>query len=146
MRSKWLTDNTDATDFIFFTDFISFGFYLVLDFLRIVFAPVRCWIAYCRRYLRQTTNKEWRPGWKPVPSVARVTRDEVSGFPWHIKQLSGRQYLLTSKASASIRYIRVRKKLSGETNTDYADSTDFIKWWVLHTERSIRVNPIYPRL
>ena len=23
MRSKWLTDNTDATDFIFFTDFLN---------------------------------------------------------------------------------------------------------------------------
>ena len=34
-----------------------------------------------------------------------------------------------SETSASILKIRVRKKkLSGETNTDYKDITDFIKW------------------
>ena len=35
-----------------------------------------------------------RFGWKPIPSEARVTRDAVSGLPWYIKQLSGRQYLV----------------------------------------------------
>ncbi len=33
-----------------------------------------------------------RLGWKPIPSEARVTRDEVSGLKKTYKQLSGRQY------------------------------------------------------
>ena len=39
-----------------------------------------------------TTNKATRPVWKTVPSVARVTRDEVSGLQTGKKRLSGRQY------------------------------------------------------
>ena len=35
-----------------------------------------------------------RFGWKPIPSVARVTRDEVSGLKTRRKELSGRQYLI----------------------------------------------------
>ena len=33
-----------------------------------------------------------RFGWKPIPSEARVTRDEVSGLQLRRKELSGRQY------------------------------------------------------
>ena len=32
-------------------------------------------------------------GWKPIPSAARVTRDEVSGLKQRRGELSGRQYL-----------------------------------------------------
>ena len=35
--------------------------------------------------------------WKTVPSVARVTRDEVSGLKPHDERLSGRQYLSNIK-------------------------------------------------
>ena len=35
-----------------------------------------------------------RFGWKPIPSAARVTRDEVSGLRIRRKELSGRQYLI----------------------------------------------------
>ena len=35
-----------------------------------------------------------RLGWKPIPSEARVTRDEVSGYMKTQKKLSGRQYLI----------------------------------------------------
>ena len=38
-------------------------------------------------------------GWKPIPSEARVTRDEVSGLPIMKVELSGRQYLPPSEAS-----------------------------------------------
>ena len=31
-------------------------------------------------------------GWKPIASIARVTRDEVSGLPIMNVELSGRQY------------------------------------------------------
>ena len=33
-------------------------------------------------------------GWKPIPSEARVTRDEVSGYMKTQKKLPGRQYLI----------------------------------------------------
>ncbi len=35
MRSKWLTDNTDATDFIFFTDFLILRYTWSCFFFRI---------------------------------------------------------------------------------------------------------------
>ena len=35
-----------------------------------------------------------RFGWKPIPSAARVTRDEVSGLEIRRNELSGRQYLI----------------------------------------------------
>ena len=38
-------------------------------------------------------------GWKPIPSVARVTRDEVSGLKTRRKELSGRQYLIDNALS-----------------------------------------------
>ena len=41
---------------------------------------------------RQPNNNTERFGWKPIPSVARVTRDEVSGLPIMNVELSGRQY------------------------------------------------------
>ena len=37
-------------------------------------------------------NNQPRFGWKPIPSEARVTRDEVSGLPIMNVELSGRQY------------------------------------------------------
>ena len=40
-----------------------------------------------------------RFGWKPIPSVARVTRDEVSGLEIRRKELSGRQYLIDNSLS-----------------------------------------------
>ena len=40
-----------------------------------------------------------RFGWKPIPSVARVTRDEVSGLRTRRKELSGRQYLIDNALS-----------------------------------------------
>ena len=43
---------------------------------------------------------EGRFGWKPIPSIARVTRDVVSGLPIMKGELSGRQYLPPSEASA----------------------------------------------
>ena len=36
-------------------------------------------------------------GWKPIPSAARVTRDEVSGLQLRRKELSGRQYLIDKR-------------------------------------------------
>ena len=48
---------------------------------------------------------EGRFGWKPIPSIARVTRDVVSGLPIMKGELSGRQYLPPSEASASIRFL-----------------------------------------
>ena len=45
--------------------------------------------------------------------------------------LSGGDNRSPSEASASIRSIRVRKKLGGETNTDCTDITDFIRDGVL---------------
>ena len=49
--SKWLTDNTDATD-LFFHGFFYFWNYLFLDFLRIVFAPVRRGLPIAREVRR----------------------------------------------------------------------------------------------
>ena len=45
---------------------------------------------------QQTTKQQDnKAGWKPIPSVARVTRDEVSGLLKEIEvMLSGRQYQL----------------------------------------------------
>ena len=50
-RSKWLTDNSDATD-LFFHGFFYFWNYLFLDFLRIVFAPVRRGLPIAREVCR----------------------------------------------------------------------------------------------
>ena len=36
-------------------------------------------------------------GWKPIPSAARVTRDEVSGLRERERRLSGRQYQTTKQ-------------------------------------------------
>ena len=44
-------------------------------------------------------------GWKPIPSEARVTRDEVSGYKKTYIQLSGRQYLSRSK----VKSVKVKK-------------------------------------
>ena len=41
---------------------------------------------------KQRANKATKAVWKTVPSVARVTRDEVSGLQTGKKRLSGRQY------------------------------------------------------
>ena len=40
-----------------------------------------------------------RFGWKPIPSAARVTRDEVSGLEIRRNELSGRQYLIDNALS-----------------------------------------------
>ena len=85
-----------------------------------------------------------RFGWKPIPSEARVTRDEVSGFPWLIVTAVWKTVPPRAKHPRQSDKSVFEKKLSGETNTDYKDITDFIKWWYSLTERNIRVNQINP--
>ena len=64
------------------------------------------------------THKDRRSGWKPIPSEARVTWDEVSGFIEHIVTA------VWKTVPPNERSIRVNpinpclKKLSGETNSD----------------------------
>ena len=60
-------------------------------------------------------------GWKPVPSVARVTRDAVSGLPIMKVELSGRQYLPPSEASVESDKSVFDLYLSGFSNTDSTD-------------------------
>ena len=47
-------------------------------------------------------------GWKPIPSEARVTRDEVSGLPIIKGELSGRQYhTICSHAFGSLAMFKI---------------------------------------
>ena len=48
-RTKWLTDNTDATDFIFFTDFLNLRYTWSWFFFGFFLAPVRRWIYPSKR-------------------------------------------------------------------------------------------------
>ena len=49
-----------------------------------------------------------RFGWKPIPSEARVTRDEVSGLPIIKGELSGRQYhTICSHAFGSLAMFKI---------------------------------------
>ena len=54
-------------------------------------------------------------GWKPIPSVARVTRDEVSGLHEREGRLSGRQYLHKQDLRGH-RYVR-QKRLDDANST-----------------------------
>ena len=54
-------------------------------------------------------------GWKPIPSTARVTRDEVSGLDEREGRLSGRQYLYKQDLRAH-RYVR-QKRLDDANST-----------------------------
>ena len=52
-------------------------------------------LASSQIYQQTTKQQDNKAGWKPVPSVARVTRDAVSGLLKEIEvMLSGRQYQL----------------------------------------------------
>ena len=120
---KKFTDNADATDFIFSR--ILFLLVLPLD----IGFTTDCICAYTALDSLQQEIIVTSFGWKPIPSEARVTRDEVSGFIEHIVTA------VWKTVPPNERSIRVnpinpcsQKKLSGETNTDYKDITDFIKW------------------
>ena len=67
-----------------------------------------------------------RFGWKPIPSEARVTRDEVSGFPWHIVTAVWKTVPARAKHPCPSYKSVFEKKLWSETNTDYKDITDFV--------------------
>ena len=54
-------------------------------------------------------------GWKPIPSTARVTRDEVSGLHEREGRLSGRQYLHKQDLRGH-RYVR-QKRLDDANST-----------------------------
>ena len=54
---------------------------------------LRSVLASSQIYQQTTKQQDNKAGWKPVPSVARVTRDEVSGLLKEIEvMLSVRQY------------------------------------------------------
>ena len=56
---------------------------------------LRSVLASSQIYQQTTKQQDNKAGWKPVPSVARVTRDAVSGLLKEIEvMLSGRQYQL----------------------------------------------------
>ena len=65
-------------------------------------------------------------GWKPIPSEARVTRDEASVFPLLIVTAVWKTVPPRAKHPRQSDKSVFEKKLSGETNTDYKDITDFI--------------------
>ena len=75
---KRFTDNADATDFIFSR--ILFLLVLPLD----IGFTTDCFCAYTALDRLQQEIIVTSFGWKPIPSEARVTRDEVSGFIEHI--------------------------------------------------------------
>ena len=60
-----------------------------------------------------------RFGWKPIPSEARVTRDEVSGFINHGVTAVWKTVPPRAKHPRQSYKSVFEKKLSGETNTDY---------------------------
>ena len=71
---KKFTDNADATDFIFSQ--ILFLLVLPLD----IGFTTDCICAYTALDYLQQEIIVTSFGWKPIPSEARVTRDEVSGI------------------------------------------------------------------
>ena len=75
---KKFTDNADATDFIFSR--ILFLLVLPVD----IGFTTDCFCAYTALDRLQQEIIVTSFGWKPIPSEARVTRDEVSGFIEHI--------------------------------------------------------------
>ena len=75
---KKFTDNADATDFIFSR--ILFLLVLPLD----IGFTADCFCAYTVLDRLQQEIIVTSFGWKPNPSEARVTRDEVSEFIEHI--------------------------------------------------------------
>ena len=96
--------------------FSRISFYLVLP-LDIGFTA-DCFCAYTALDSLQQEISVSSFGWKPIPSEARVTRDEVSGFIEHIVTA------VWKTVPPNERSIRVNpinpcyKKLSGETSTD----------------------------
>ena len=60
-------------------------------------------------------------GWKPIPSEARVARDEVSGFTSLIVTAVWKTVPQRAKHPRQSDKSVFEKKLSGETNTDYKD-------------------------
>ena len=69
--------------------------FLVILRLRPRLLSLRSVLASSQIYQQTTKQQDNKAGWKPVPSVARVTRDAVSGLLKEIEvMLSGRQYQL----------------------------------------------------
>ena len=67
--------------------------FLVILRLRPRLLSLRSVLASSQIYQQTTKQQDNKAGWKPVPSVARVTRDAVSGLLKEIEvMLSGRQY------------------------------------------------------